>query len=174
MTNDGAKRREERARGARGLVKSRTNSGIRERGQFLLDKEVSRTKQLMSLRLGGPARGFVLITSRRDRAWRGVRRRRTDSAALLLSRSSPPLFTASFSSRAPLFSRSLSVSFVLLAPARAPPRSPDASNVETRRNQQAPDGSKKNSRVRSILSLNEIFIASEQDLGKRGSEREAE
>lgn len=31
----------------------------------LLDKEeVSRTKQLMSLRLGGPALGFVLITSR--------------------------------------------------------------------------------------------------------------
>lgn len=37
-----------------------------ERAQFLLNKEVSRTKQLMSLRLGGPARGFVLITSRRE------------------------------------------------------------------------------------------------------------
>lgn len=36
------------------------------RAQFLLNKEVSRTKQLMSLRLGGPARGFVLITSRRE------------------------------------------------------------------------------------------------------------
>ena len=35
----------------------------RKRGEFLLDKEVSRTKQLMSLRLGGPALGSVLITS---------------------------------------------------------------------------------------------------------------
>ena len=61
----------------------------RKGGQFLLNKEVSRTKQLMSLRLGGPARGFVLITSRRDRAWRGAWWRGTDSAVLLLLLSTP-------------------------------------------------------------------------------------
>jgi len=57
-----------------------------ERAQFLLNKEVSRTKQLMSLRLGGPARGFVLITSRREGERGEVRwRRGEDSASLLLS-----------------------------------------------------------------------------------------
>lgn len=49
-------------------IRGREKSGKKgeRRAQFLLNKEVSRTKQLMSLRLGGPARGFVLITSRRE------------------------------------------------------------------------------------------------------------
>lgn len=56
----------------RRVVKRRRGEEGREEGaQFLLNKEVSRTKQLMSLRLGGPARGFVLITSRRE-SERGV------------------------------------------------------------------------------------------------------
>lgn len=57
------------------------------RAQFLLNKEVSRTKQLMSLRLGGPARGFVLITSRRE-SERGesVEERRKLGLSLFFSR----------------------------------------------------------------------------------------
>lgn len=53
--------------GVRKMVKRvREEKRGARRAQFLLNKEVSRTKQLMSLRLGGPARGFVLITSRRE------------------------------------------------------------------------------------------------------------
>lgn len=53
--------------GVRRVVKRvREEEREERRAQFLLNKEVSRTKQLMSLRLGGPAWGFVLITSRRE------------------------------------------------------------------------------------------------------------
>lgn len=53
--------------GVRRVVKTvREEDRGERRARFLLNKEVSRTKQLMSLRLGGPARGFVLITSRRE------------------------------------------------------------------------------------------------------------
>jgi len=53
--------------GVRRVVKRvREEERGEKRAQFLLNKEVSRTKQLMSLRLGGPAWGFVLITSRRE------------------------------------------------------------------------------------------------------------
>lgn len=65
------------------------------RAQFLLNKEVSRTKQLMSLRLGGPARGFVLITSRRE-SERGEVHEGEEKSRPLASFSSPPPFSFSF------------------------------------------------------------------------------
>lgn len=86
-------------RGVRRAVKRvRVEEGGERRAQFLLNKEVSRTKQLMSLRLGGPARGFVLITSRRESERGEVHEGEEKSRAL-----------ASFSS--PSFSLSLSFSF---------------------------------------------------------------
>lgn len=71
--------------------------GRDERAQFLLNKEVSRTKQLMSLRLGGPARGFVLITSRRESERGEVHGGKEEPQSLFSSFLSPPL--------SPFFSR---------------------------------------------------------------------
>lgn len=73
--------------------------GRDERAQFLLNKEVSRTKQLMSLRLGGPARGFVLITSRRESERGEVHGGKEEPQSLFSSFLSLPLST--FFSRYP-------------------------------------------------------------------------
>jgi len=80
-----------------------------EKAQFLLNKEVSRTKQLMSLRLGGPARGFVLITSRRESERGEVRGGEEETRPLFSSFLSPPL--SPFFSPRPLRSFSVPLSF---------------------------------------------------------------
>jgi len=83
--------------------------GREEKTQFLLNKEVSRTKQLMSLRLGGPARGFVLITSRRESERGEVRGGEEETRPLFSSFLSPPL--SPFFSPQPLRSFSVPLSF---------------------------------------------------------------
>jgi len=89
-------------RGARVVKRVREEERGQKRAQFLLNKEVSRTKQLMSLRLGGPAWGFVLITSRREsergEVHEGEEKGLSVSLFLSLSLSfslSPPLFLCS-------------------------------------------------------------------------------